>query len=258
MNKKYLQIVLVGHMPQKLIFSIDKEIIHKIIFITEKKPLSGTPEAKRILKELIKYYVDRKIPVQSVELDFHIQTKPIAELTHLIYQQRIHGFDNLVLNISGGLRYMVIWLYIACSITKTRIIHGDFIYEGNREVGITSNMILPSIPFQLITERQFEFLKLFFKSIDNDRDFFKPDFSFNENPLLNNRIRYNSLEKMRILMESKRDGSLSRGSINGYIQKLNRISALDISPNPKDKKEKSIEISYIGIAHFLHKLFINH
>ncbi|KKK79239.1 hypothetical protein LCGC14_2835510 [marine sediment metagenome] len=49
--------------------------------------------------------------------------------------------------------------------------------------------------------------------------------------------------------------SLSRGSINGFIQKLKRISALNIFPNPKDKKEKAIEISYIGIAYFLHKLF---
>jgi len=61
MNGKYNQIVLVGHSLQKLIFSIDKEIMHKITFITEAKPLPGTPEAKKILKELIKYYRERKI-----------------------------------------------------------------------------------------------------------------------------------------------------------------------------------------------------
>ena len=53
---------------------VPKEIIHKITFITEKKPLPGTPEAKKRLKELIKYYEERKITVQYVELDFHIQT----------------------------------------------------------------------------------------------------------------------------------------------------------------------------------------
>ncbi len=48
-------------------------------------------------------------------------------------------------------------------------------------------------------------------------------------------------------MMQKKEG----GSINGYIQKLNKISALNIYPNPKDKKEKAIKISYLGIAYFL-------
>lgn len=256
MNGKYNQIVLVGHFPQKLIFSIDKEVIHKITFITEKKPLSGTPEAKKILKELMKYYEERKILVQNVEFDFHIQTKPIAELTHLIYQQKLQGYKNIIVNISGGLRYMVIWLYIACSITNTKIIHGDFIYEGSREVGIYSNMSLPTIPFQLITDKQLEFIELFFNSYDNYSDFFAPDLTFNNNRLLLERKKYNSLEDLKEALESKRNGSLSRGSINGYIQKLSKISALEIYPNPKDKKEKAIEISYIGVAYFLHKLFL--
>ena len=256
MNGKYNQIVLVGHLPQKLIFSIDKEIIHKITFITEKKPLPGTPAAKKILKELIKYYEERKIPVNYVEFDFHLQTKPIAELTHLIYQQKLQGFNNITVNISGGLRYMIIWLYIACSITNTKIIHGNFIYEGSREVGIYSNMIIPTIPFQLITDKQLEFLELFFNHYDTYRDFFKPDLSFNDNQLLIKRKKYKSLEEIKGALESKRNGSLSRGSINGFVQKLSKISAINIYPNPKDKKEKTIEISYIGIAYFIHKLFL--
>ena len=256
MNEKYNQIILVGHLPRKLIFSIDKEVIHKVTFITEKEPLPGTPEAKKILKELIKYYEDRKIPVQNVEFDFHIQTKPIAELTHLIYQQKLQGFENITVNISGGLRYMVIWLYIACSITNTNIIHGDFIYEGRNEVGIYSNMNLPTIPFQLITDKQLEFLELFFEKYDNYREFFDPDLAFNDNMLLFMRKKYNSLEEIKEALENKRNSSLSRGSINGFIQKLSKISALNVYPNPKDKKEKTIEISYIGIAYFLHKLFL--
>ncbi|MFW9875484.1 MAG: hypothetical protein ACFFG0_20450 [Candidatus Thorarchaeota archaeon] len=42
--------------------------------------------------------------------------------------------------------------------------------------------------------------------------------------------------------------------MNSFIQKLYKISALDIYPYPEDKKEKTIEISYIRIAYFLHKL----
>jgi len=257
MNGKYNQIVLIGHILQKLIFSIDKEVVHKVSFITEKEPLSGTPEAKKILKELINYYEKRKISVQNVEFDFHIQTKPIAELTHLIYQQRLQGFDNITVNISGGLRYMVIWLYIACSITNTRIIHGDFIYEKNEEVGIYSNMSIPTIPFQLITDKQQEFLELFFNAYDTYRDFFNPDLSFNDNQLLFKPKKYDSLEEIREALVHKRSESLSRGSINGFVQKLSKISALEIYPNPKDKKEKTIEISYLGIAYFLQKLFNN-
>lgn len=258
MNGNYNQIVLVGHLPEKLIFSIDKEIIHKITLITEKQPLSGTPEAKIILNKLIKYYEERKISVQTVEFDFHIHTKPIAELIHFIYQQRLQGFDKITVNISGGLRYMVIWLYIACSITSTRIIHGDFIYEGREEVGIYSNMDLPTIPFPLISDKQFEFLELFFSTYDNYHEFFKPELTFNDNLLLYKRKKYNSLEEIKKALENKRDESLTRGSINGYIQKLTKISALNIHPNPKDRKEKTIEISYLGIAHFLNKLIKNY
>ncbi len=258
MNGNYSQIVLVGHLPEKLIYSIDKEIVLKLTLITETQPLSGTPEAKKNLNKLINYYEERTIPVQSVEFDFHIQTKPIAELTHLIYQQKLQGFNNITLNISGGLRYMVIWLYIACSITNTRIIHGDFIYEGSKEVGIYSNMDLPTIPFPLISDKQFEFLELFFSTYDNYYDFFKPELTFNDNLLLYNRKKYNSLEEIKKALGNKRNEALTRGSINGYIQKLNKISALNIHPNPKDKKEKTIEISYLGIAHFLNKLIKNY
>ena len=151
---------------------------------------------------------------------------------------------------------MVIWLYIACSITNTKIIHGDFIYEGSKEVGIYQNMVLPTIPFQLITNKQFEFLELFFNTYKSYHEFFNLDLTFNDNPLLSDRKKYYSLETLKENLEKKRGKSLSRGSINGFIQKLKRISALNIFPNPKDKKEKTIEISYIGIAYFLHKLFI--
>lgn len=254
MTSKSNQIVLIGHFLEKLILSIDKETVHKIIFISEKQPLLGTPEAKKVLKGLIKYYEDRKIPVQNVEFDFHIQTKPIAELTHLIYQQKLQGFDSITVNISGGLRYMVIWLYIACSITNTKIIHGDFIYEGAKEVGIYSNMALPPLPFQLMTDKQFEFLELFFSPYEDPNAFFRWDEFFNDNLLLSQRRKYNSLESLKKALEGKRNEKLSRGPINGYIQKLNKLSALYIYPNPNDKKEKTIEISYLGIAYFLQKL----
>ncbi len=79
--------------------------------------------------------------------------------------------------------------------------------------------------------------------------------SFNDNQLLSVRKKYTSLEILKEKLEEKRGNSLSRGSINGFIQKLKRVSALNIFPNPKDKKEKTIEISYIGIAYFLRKLF---
>ncbi len=256
MSDMYNQVVLVGHLFEKLIYSIDKEPVHKISFITEKEPLSGTPEATTILNKLIDYYKKRKVSVQNVGFDFHIQTKPVAELTHLIYQQKLQGFSNIKVNISGGLRYMVIWLYIACSITNTKIIHGEFIYEGSKEVGIYHNMELPTIPFQAITDKQFEFLELFFNTYKSHHAFFIPDLSFNDNKLLSVRKKYTSLETLKEKLEEKRGNSLSRGSINGFIQKLKRISALNIFPNPKDKKEKTIEISYIGIAYFLRKLFI--
>lgn len=255
MTEKNCQIVLVGHTSHKLILSIDKEITHKLIFVTESEPLPGTLEATKALEELNNYYMERRIEVKNVKFDFHIQTKPIAELIHLIYQQEHQKYDNITINISGGLRYMDIWFYIASSITNTRIIHGDFIYEKNKEVGIYSNVELQTIPFQSLTDKQFEFLELFFNIYNNYNQFFDPVLSFNNNPLLYERQKYPSLNALKLVMEKERRTSISRGALNGFIQKLSLISALNIDTNPLDKKEKSIEISYFGIAYFLHNLF---
>ena len=258
MTEKNCQIVLVGHTAHKLILSIDKEITHKLIFITESEPLPGTHEAKKVLEELNRYYKERRIEVENVTFDFHVQTKPIAELIHLIYQQKLQKFENVSINISGGLRYIDIWFYIACSITNTKVIHGDFIYEKNEEVGIYSNLVLDIIPFQTLTDKQFEFLELFFNEHDEPAQFFDPNLSFNNNPLLYDRKKYQSLEELKAVMEKVRKTTISRGSLNGFVQKLSIISALNVYPNPSDKKEKSIEISYFGIAYFLHALFHNH
>ncbi len=257
MTEKNCQIVLVGHTSHKLILSIDKEITHKLIFVTESEPLPGTLEATKALEELNNYYMERRIEVENVKFDFHIQTKPIAELIHLIYQQEHQKYDNITINISGGLRYMDIWFYIASSITNTRVIHGDFIYEKNEEVGIYSNVELQTIPFQSLTDKQFEFLELFFNEYHNYSQFFEPELSFNNNPLLYDGQKYQSLKQLMAVMEKVRKTSISRGALNGFIQKLTLISALNINTNPLDKKEKSIEISYFGIAYFLHTLFQN-
>lgn len=255
MTEKYCQIILVGHTASKLIFSIDKEIVHKVIFITEQESLPGTLEAIKVLEELNKYYKERRIDVENVKFDFHVQTKPIAQLIHLIYQQKLNGFDNITVNISGGLRYLDIWFYIACSITNTRIIHGNFIYEKNEEVGIYSNVELITVPFPSLTEKQFEFLELFFDDYQDHTEFFQPKLSFNENELLTNRKKYVSLEDVKEALEIKRKTTVSRGAINGFIQKLEKISAMNLYPNPEDNKERSIEISYLGIGYFLQKVY---
>ncbi len=83
------------------------------------------------------------------------------------------------------------------------------------------------------------------------------DLIFNDNPLLTNRKTYNSLEDIRKKLEDIRKEAISRGSINGFIQKLSKISALDFFPNPEDKKERSITIGYLGVAYFLNKLYLN-
>jgi len=142
--------------------------------------------------------------------------------------------------------------------TNSRIIHGDFIYEKNVEVGIHSNVELQTIPFQPLTEKQFEFLELFFEDYEDYRQFFNPNLSFNENLLLNNRKKYQSLEEIKDAMEKVRNETISRGAINGFIQKLSKVSAINVYPNPEDKKEKSIEVSYFGIAYFLNSVFQKH
>ncbi|HDZ18741.1 hypothetical protein LCGC14_0493050 [marine sediment metagenome] len=251
MDKRTCQIVLVGHTWQKLIYSIDKEIFDKLILIIEKENLPGTQEAEETLEILIEEYKKRKINVEYRQFNFHIPTKPIAEMTYLIYQQKILGFSNIIINISGGLRYMNIWIYIAASITKSRIIHGNFIYNENIEVGIHKNDDLDTLYFSSLTSKQLEFMKLFFNRSKNALDFFRLD--FNENLLLRVPKSYNSIEEIKLSLNKQRGKKLTRGAINGYIMKLNRISALVITP--EDQNKKSITISYIGIAFFLKAIF---
>jgi len=161
MNKT-CQIVLVGHTWQKLMYSIDKEVFDKLIFIKEKKELPGSQQASETLKTLLNKYQKRKIEVEYRLFDFHIDKKPIAEMTHLVYQLKLLGFENIIINISGGLRYINIWIYLAASLTKSRVIHGDFIYDGIFEVGIYKNDELDTIYLGSLTKKQLEFLELFF------------------------------------------------------------------------------------------------
>ncbi len=134
---------------------------------------------------------------------------------------------------------MSIWFYKACSITSTKIIHADYKYDGNEEVGINSNVELITLPFNNITDKQFVFLELFFEPNYSLADFFSQEYSFNEHPVLLEIKKYNSLEQLRKTLEERKGSSLTRGAINGYIKKLQNLSALEISPNPEDRKEKT-------------------
>jgi len=259
MVKKNCQFILVGHHPKKLILSIDKTIVSKVIFVTEKDKLPGTKAATKALEELINYYKDRKVEVENVRFNLNPNTiMAIAELTHKILQQKLLGYKNILVNISGGLRYIDIWLYITCSITDTDIIHGNFIYEHNVEVGITDNIYLPKLPLDNITRKQFDFLELFFNTYGEPNEFFRDDKSFDENLLLSNTIKYTSIEKLTKVFNTKKNKDIGRGTINGYIQQLKKKSLLNLNVNPDNKKEKSIEISYLGIAYFLNELYKMH
>ncbi len=253
MLDKTCQIVLVGHSPEKLILSIDKEIFDKLIFITEKEKQSGSKKALEALETLITTYRLRKTDVDHRTFSFKVETKPVAELTHLVYQQRLNGFKNVIVNISGGLRTINIWLYLACSITNTRVIHGDFVYDGGVEVGINKNDILKTISLGKLTSKQFEFLKIFFSFYKDPLRFFNNKYNFDDNPLLSKRIKYESIEQLRTALNKLRSGEeITRGAINGFINKLNRIAALDIMNERQNKKE--VSISFIGISFFLEKL----
>ncbi|MEJ2279619.1 MAG: hypothetical protein P8Y70_18040, partial [Candidatus Lokiarchaeota archaeon] len=99
-------------------------------------------------------------------------------------------------------------------------------------------------------------LSYFFREFEDFRLFFSEDYTFDKNPLISQREKFKSLKELRETLEKEKNKkNYSRGAINGYVKKLNRISALKIYPNPEDKKEKTIEISYLGIAFFLHRLY---
>jgi len=253
MDDRKCLIVLVGLHPNRLKLSIDKEIVDKLIFIKEKEYISGTDEKIKVINELNEYYQKRLINTEILEYSFTIQTRPVAELTYTICQQKLLGFNNISVNISGGLRFMVIWCYISCLITNTNIIHGDFKYKGKKAVGINDNMKLVGIPLSRPTEKQFEFLELFFTSYNDIIDMLEDYKPFED--LMSHVKTYNSIEDLRIAYGLKiNNKEITRGSINGYIQKLKSISALETMVNPETKIEKIIKITYLGIAFVLNYL----
>ena len=256
--EKTCLIVLVGHHPNRLKLSIDKVSCDKIIFIKEKEKLSGYKYKSQILTELMKYYQEQLILTEILEFSFTEQTKPIAELTYTIYRQKMQGYKKILVNISGGLRYMIIWFYIACTITNTEIIHGDFKYKENIEVGITRNMNLVRIPLNTPTRMQFEFLKLFITNPEKIITALKNQDNFNS--LLSSIKFFESIEVLKDTFNNKRknEEKITRGSINGYIKKLRHMSAITLYKNPENKKEMRIEITYIGISFMINYILNNY
>ncbi len=104
---------------------------------------------------------------------------------------------------------MNIWFYIACSITNTKIIYADYKYEDIEEVGINSNVKFITLPFNNITDKQFEFLELFFEPNYSLEDFFSQEYSFNEHPVIAIIKKYNSLEQLRKILEKKKNNPLN-------------------------------------------------
>jgi len=252
-NKKCL-IVLVGLHPNRLKLSIDKEIVDKLILIKEREKISGTEEKIRVIQELKNYYQERLINTEIVEYSFTEQTRPVAELALTIYKQRLLGFKNISVNVSGGLRFMVIWCYLGCLITNTDIIHGDFKYKGKEAVGINYNMNLVRIPLTTPTEKQYEFLELFFTSYRDIVEIMKNQESFDK--ILTCIRNFESIEDLRKAYGKKiKNEEITRGSINGFIKKLKKISVLETMVNQETKIEKKIKITYIGIAFVLKYLF---
>lgn len=253
--EKTCLIVLVGHHINRLKLSIDKEPCEKIIFIKEKEKLSGYEYKSIVLTELMKYYQEQLILTEILEFSFTEQTKPIAELTFTICRQKMHGYKKILVNISGGLRYMIIWFYIACTITNTEIIHGDFKYRENIEVGIIKNMNLVRIPLSTPTMMQFEFLKLFFTNPEKIVTVLKDQDDFDS--LLLMVKSFESIKDLKDKFNKRRKNGeqITRGSINGYIKKLKHMSAITLYNNPDNEKEKRIEITHIGISFIINHFF---
>lgn len=150
---------------------------------------------------------------------------------------------------------MVIWFYLACLITHSEIIHGDFKYKGDKEVGINYNMKLVRIPLSEPTEKQYEFLELFFSSYNDIIKCIKEQEEFSE--ILQHIKTYDSIEDLKNNYNERinRNKDITRGSINGYIKKLKKTSAIETMTNPDNKVEKIIKITFLGIAFVLNYLF---
>jgi len=250
---RHCLIATVGHHPDRLIFSIDKEIVEKIIFITEREELPGSEKARETLDYLTDYFTKKTIEVENIKLHFKESTMLVAELIFLIYQQRALGFKKISLNISAGLRYIDIWFYISCCLTNMRIIHGEYKYEGDKEIGIYYNIDFQKIPIKIPTEKQFEILELFFMDCKTIKKIL-----YNQEPfekLLGIVVNYKSIEELRKEYERRIKKEISRGALYGYFYRLKENSAIRLYSNPENKVETSVEITYLGIAYVLYFLF---
>ncbi len=255
MVEKTCHIVVIGHNAYKYELTIDRISCNRLILITGKENQSGTTKIHELSKQLKEKYEKKKIEVKEVRLSYSEDIKSVAELIYLILKQRIEGFNKIFVNISGGLRYIDVWFYIACIISNTDVIHGDYVYEDAKIANIKGIINLTRLPLVGLTDKQFDLLELFFNKYDDINDFIKPDLLYDDNILLNKTIKYDSTEKIKDTYNKKKGLNLSRGDINICLHDLKNIEMLKILPNPEDKKKKTIEITYFGIANFLNYLF---
>ncbi len=257
MENKTCHIILVGFYKGKFELTIDKLYSDKLIIVSGKEEQSGSKKAHKLSAELKEEYENRGIIVEEERINYLEGAKAVAQITYMILQQRIEGFKKVFINVSGGLRYIDIWFYIAGQITDTDVIHGDYIYnDEDRIVNIRENMNLTRLPIVGLTIKQFEFLKLFFHEFKDIKDFIKPAQSYDESKLLNYTKKHNSIDEIRVEYEKMKGiEKISRGTINSYIQLLKEMAALKTTPNPENKKKMVLEISYFGIAFFLNFLY---
>ena len=70
---------------------------------------------------------------------------------------------------------------------------------------------------------------------------------------------FDSIEDLKIAYGIKiNNQEITRGSINGYLKKLKKKSAIETMVNLESKIEKKIQITYLGITYVLNYLFKKH
>ena len=69
--------------------------------------------------------------------------------------------------------------------------------------------------------------------------------------------RFESIEELKERFNEGKAKSeeITREAINGYIKKLKKLSCIRSYKNPENRKEKTIEMTYIGISFVLKHVF---
>jgi|Deesub1362B_J571_1020462.scaffolds.fasta_scaffold00065_23 DNA-binding transcriptional ArsR family regulator len=185
-------ISVVGHNKEKIIDSIKRYPVSRVVLLTEKDEESVKDVAKEIEKE-IRGFVETEI----VEVEKENIIESTLKIIQLINEEKERGRD-IKLNIADSIDNLGVACYLAALITGVEIYSGISKVEEGRIVGVSEVYNIPLLPIKDVGEERVKILKILYESEINSMDeiIYKLNPDVKEKELLGERARISYHIKM--------------------------------------------------------------